>query len=63
MPFSPDPADFYPAVFANTKMLLMPSLWFESFGLVAVEAMLNGIPVLASDRGAAGDDRRRGVSL
>ena len=30
----------------------MPSLWNESFGLVAVEAMLNGIPVLASNRGA-----------
>ena len=34
----------------------MPSLWNESFGLVAVEAMLNGIPVLASNRGALGDD-------
>ncbi len=52
MPFTPDPRDFYPAVFANTKLLLMPSLWFESFGLVAAEAMLNGIPVLASNRGA-----------
>ena len=30
----------------------MPSLWNESFGLVAAEAMLNGIPVLASNRGA-----------
>ena len=29
----------------------MPSLWLESFGLVAAEAMLNGIPVLASNRG------------
>jgi glycosyltransferase involved in cell wall biosynthesis len=52
MPFTPDPQDFYPAVFANAKMLLMPSLWFESFGLVAAEAMLNGITVLASNRGA-----------
>ena len=33
-------------------MLLAPSLWNESFGLVAAEAMLNGIPVLASNRGA-----------
>ncbi len=52
MPFTPDPRDFYPAVFARTRLLLMPSLWLESFGLVAAEAMLNGIPVLASDRGA-----------
>jgi glycosyltransferase involved in cell wall biosynthesis len=52
LPFTPDPHDFYPAVYANSKMLLMPSLWFESFGLVAAEAMLNGIPVLASNRGA-----------
>ena len=44
----PDPREFY----AATKLLLMPSLWNESFGLVAVEAMLNGIPVLASNRGA-----------
>ena len=30
----------------------MPSLWNESFGRAAAEAMLNGIPVLASNRGA-----------
>ncbi len=33
----------------------MPSLWEESFGLVAAEAMLNGIPVLASNRGELPD--------
>jgi glycosyltransferase involved in cell wall biosynthesis len=38
--------------YAVTKLLLMPSLWNESFGLVAAEAMLIGIPVLASNRGA-----------
>ncbi|HLL70298.1 MAG TPA: amino acid adenylation domain-containing protein, partial [Pyrinomonadaceae bacterium] len=38
-------------IFAQTRVLLMPSLWEESFGLTAVEAMLRGIPVLASDIG------------
>ena len=51
MPFTPDPRAFYPTVFSRSKLLLMPSLWNESFGLVAAEAMLNGIPVLASNRG------------
>jgi glycosyltransferase involved in cell wall biosynthesis len=45
---TPDPRKFY----EMSKLVLMPSLWNESFGLVAAEAMLNGIPVLASNRGA-----------
>ncbi|MHB1035952.1 MAG: glycosyltransferase [Pirellulales bacterium] len=44
----PDPRDFL----AVTRVLLVPSLWNESFGLVAAEAMANGIPVLASNRGS-----------
>jgi hypothetical protein len=44
----PDPRDFW----AVTRVCLMPSLWRESQGLAAVEAMANGIPVVASDRGA-----------
>ena len=47
-PNAADPRTFY----AVSKLLLVPSLWNESFGLVAAEAMLNGIPVLASNRGA-----------
>ncbi len=43
-----DPREFW----GVTKVCLMPSLWWESQGLVAVEAMVNGIPVIASDRGA-----------
>jgi glycosyltransferase involved in cell wall biosynthesis len=43
-----DPRKFY----AASKLILMPSLWNESFGRVAAEAMVNGIPVLASNRGA-----------
>jgi thioesterase domain-containing protein/glycosyltransferase involved in cell wall biosynthesis len=38
-------------LFAQVRVLLMPSLWDEAFGLTAVEAMLHGIPVLASDLG------------
>ena len=45
---TPDPRDFYRV----SKVLLMPSLWQESFGRVAAEAFINGIPVLASRRGA-----------
>lgn len=33
-------------------MCILPSLWWESEALVAVEAMANGIAVVASDRGA-----------
>lgn len=38
-------------VLAQTRVLLMPSLWFEGFGLIAMEAMLRGVPVIASDAG------------
>jgi glycosyltransferase involved in cell wall biosynthesis len=45
---TPDPRDFYRV----SRVILMPSLWRESLGRVPIEAMANGIPVLASDRGA-----------
>jgi amino acid adenylation domain-containing protein len=38
-------------IFRETRVLLVPSVWGEAFGQVAVEAMLRGIPVLASDVG------------
>ena len=40
------------AVFAAIDVLVIPSLGLESFGLAAREAMLHGVPVLASSRGA-----------
>jgi glycosyltransferase involved in cell wall biosynthesis len=38
-------------VLEQTRVLLMPSVWFEGFGLIVVESMLRGIPVVASDAG------------
>ena len=39
------------AIYAQTKLLLVPSVWEEGFGMVAVEAQSCGIPVIASARG------------
>jgi len=46
------PTDDMRSVFGRSRMLLMPSVWEESFGRTVVEAQLNGLPVLASRRGA-----------
>jgi len=47
MPHTTDPRKFW----SLTKIALMPSLWWENQPLVAVEAMINGIPVIGSNRG------------
>ena len=39
--------DFY----AQTKVLIVPSIWPEAFGLVAMEAAARGIPVVSTDHG------------
>lgn len=41
------------ALLAEARGLLMPIVWEEPFGLVMVEAMATGTPVLAFSRGAA----------
>ena len=49
------PTDDMRTVFAQSRLLLMPSVWEESFGRTVIEAQLNGLPVLASRRGALPD--------
>jgi amino acid adenylation domain-containing protein len=46
-----DPADDVDRIYERTRVLLMPSLWQEAFGVTAVEAMLRGLPVLVSETG------------
>jgi glycosyltransferase involved in cell wall biosynthesis len=45
-------------VLRETRILLMPSLWYEGFGLIAMEALLRGIPVISSDSGGLVDAKR-----
>lgn len=40
-----------PGVFAHAEAFVCPSLWEEPFGMVNVEAMACGTPVIASNRG------------
>lgn len=38
-------------VYARARVVLVPSVWEESFGRVVVEAQASGIPAIVSDRG------------
>jgi glycosyltransferase involved in cell wall biosynthesis len=49
------PVPFPRDIYMPTRALLVPSLWNEPAGRVAVEAILNGIPPLVSDRGGLGE--------
>ena len=44
--------DRLPAFYRGARFLVVPSIWFEVFGLIVVEAMFHGIPVIASNIGA-----------
>ena len=60
MPATADPREFY----RHSRLVLMPSLWEETFSRVPVEAFINGIPVLASNRGGLPENcRNAGFAL
>jgi glycosyltransferase involved in cell wall biosynthesis len=40
------------ATYAGARFAVVPSVWWETFGLVAVEAMGHGLPVIAARSGA-----------
>lgn len=43
------------SIFADTDILLVPSLWYETFGFVVLEALSFGVPVIVSDNVGAKD--------
>lgn len=44
--------DAISAAMAGAKFLVVPSIWYETFGLTIIEAYAAGLPVIASDLGA-----------
>jgi glycosyltransferase involved in cell wall biosynthesis len=48
------------AIYRGARALVVPSLWFETFAIVAAEAMAHGVPVIASRIGALNDTVREG---
>ncbi len=48
-PYEPDDLDW---ILEDVDALVVPSVWAETFSLVAREALLRGVPAIVSDRGA-----------
>jgi glycosyltransferase involved in cell wall biosynthesis len=51
-----------PEVLRNIDILVVPSLWPEAYGIVAQEARVAGIPVIASNTGGLGEQIYDGVN-
>lgn len=49
-------------LFADAKALLFPILWEEPFGIVAIEALASGTPIIAYNRGAMPEIIEHGVN-
>jgi glycosyltransferase involved in cell wall biosynthesis len=54
-------AEKMPEFFSQIDVLVAPSLWPESFGLITREAALAGVWVVASNKGGLAEDIRSGV--
>ena len=50
-------------IYRKTKIVIMPSIWDEPFGRVPIEAGINGIPTIASNRGGLSESVGKGGIL
>lgn len=51
------------SIFDDTDVLIVPSLWYETFGYTALEALSYGVPVIISDRVGAKDILTDGAGI
>ena len=54
------PREELPAIYAQADVVVFPVLWEEPWGLVPLEAMAVGVPVVATGRGGSGEFLRDG---
>jgi glycogen synthase len=54
------PRQELPAIYAESDAVVFPVLWEEPWGLVPLEAMAVGVPVVATGRGGSGEFLRDG---
>lgn len=54
--------DALPDILAGLDVLVVPSLWYEAFGLTIREAFLAGVPVVTANHGAMAEAVEDGVS-
>lgn len=54
--------DALPAAYADADAVLFPVIWSEPWGLVPLEAMASGRPVIATGRGGSGEYLEDGVN-
>ncbi|MEM3113266.1 MAG: glycosyltransferase [Candidatus Pacearchaeota archaeon] len=50
-------------LYSNAKVFLMPIEWDEPFGLVMIEAMMSGTPVIAFNRGSVPEIVKEGTGM
>jgi len=51
------------SVYQQTSVVIMPSIWEEAFGRIPIEAGINGIPTIASNRGGLSESVGKGGIL
>jgi len=50
-------------IFNNSDVLIVPSIWYETFGFTVLEALCHGVPVIISETVGAKDILANGAGI